>query len=173
MPLFLITGLPGSGKSTLCAELKARGYEAYDEDEDGLAKWYNSQGQAIKEEHYTERSPEFLRQHSRDVSRETVEGLVAKAHDKPIFLCGDPENEVELNDLFEEIFALVLDDTTRNHRLLTRTNNQWGKLSREREYSAVYGKKWEEDRQQFGYINIDSTQPTKLIAEQILAKIDD
>jgi len=37
----------------------------------------------------------------------------------------------------------------------------------------VYGKKWEEDRQQFGYINIDSTQPTKLIAEQILAKIDD
>jgi len=171
MPLFLVTGLPGSGKSTLCAELKARGYEAYDGDEDGLAKWYDGKGRAIDEERYRDRSPEFLRQHSRDISRETVEGLTAKARNRSIFLCGDPENEVELNDLFEEVFALVLDDATRNHRLVTRTNNQWGKLPHEREYSVAYGRKWEEIRQQLGYTSIDSTQPTKLIADQILAKI--
>ncbi|HTB48618.1 MAG TPA: AAA family ATPase [Verrucomicrobiae bacterium] len=144
MPLFLITGLPGSGKSTVCAELKARGYEAYDGDEDGLAKWYDGQGRAIHEKYYRNRSPEFLRQHSRDISREIVEGLATKAQDKPIFLCEDPENEVELNDLFEKVFALMLDDTTRNHRLVTRTNNQWGKLPHEREYSVAYGKKWQE-----------------------------
>lgn len=33
--------MPGSGKTTVRNELKSRGYEAYDGDEDGLAKWYN------------------------------------------------------------------------------------------------------------------------------------
>lgn len=172
MPIFLITGLPGSGKSTLCAELKSRGYEAYDADEDRLAKWYdNRTGLAIEEEHYIEHSPEFLRTHSRDISRESVKGLAAKAQDKPIFHCGDGENEEELQDLFDEIFALILDHETRSHRLATRTNNNWGKLPREREYSMAFGKKWDVLRERFGYATIDATQPVEDIADQVIAKL--
>jgi len=172
MPLFLITGLPGSGKSTVNAELKARGYESYDSDEDRLAKWYNNRtGVAIEEEHYVEHSPDFLRNHSRDISREAVEKLAAKAQGKSVFLCGDGENEEELQDLFDEIFALILDYETRSHRLATRTNNSWGKLPREREYSDEYGKKWEIIRRQFAYTTINAAQPTNKIVDQILAKI--
>lgn len=171
MPLFLVTGLPGAGKSTVCAELKARGYEAYDGDEDRLAKWYNSQtGQPVESED-RDRTPEFLREHSRDISRATVEGLASKTQDKPVFLCGDPENEVELQDLFSEVFALIIDDETRNRRLATRTNNKWGKLPHEREYSVAYGKKWENIRKQFGYITLNADQPTGHIVDQILEKV--
>lgn len=171
MPLFLITGLPGSGKSTVCAELKSRGYEAYDADEDRLAKWYNDKtGQPVEEKHYRNHSLEFLRTHSRDIARQTVVKLAVKARNQPIFLCGDAENEVDLQDLFADVFALILDEQIRNHRLAIRTNNQWGKLPHEREYSEAYGRKWEIVRRQFGYIEIDSAQSIEAIADQIIEK---
>jgi dephospho-CoA kinase len=36
MPLIYITGPTGSGKSTICSELKAEGYETYDIDSEGV-----------------------------------------------------------------------------------------------------------------------------------------
>src|SRR6478735_4073951 len=33
----LLTGMPGAGKSTLVRELRARGYEAHDADDDGFS----------------------------------------------------------------------------------------------------------------------------------------
>lgn len=47
MPLIYITGVSGTGKSTVWAELKNRGIEAYDVDEDGLARWQNNKTRYI------------------------------------------------------------------------------------------------------------------------------
>jgi dephospho-CoA kinase len=170
MPLFLVTGLPGAGKSTVNAELKARGYKSYDGDEDHLAKWYNIETGLPVEVKIEECTPDFLLSHCRDISREIVKGLDSEAQNKSVFLCGDPENEAELNDLFSEVFALILDDETRNRRLAARTNNKWGKLPHEREYSEAFGKRWENIRHRLSYISIDATQPIKAIVDQILEK---
>ncbi len=171
MKLFLVTGLPGAGKSTVRRELQARGYEAYDGDEDGLAKWYGRDGLPV-EASIEDCTPDFLRAHSRDIARETVEGLAARSGGEIVFICGDPENEAELNDLFSGVFALILDEDTRNQRLAARTNNDWGKLSHQREYSLAFAKKWEEMCRQFGYTTIDAAQTTEQIVDQIVAKVN-
>src|SRR5437660_1029900 len=77
MPLYYITGIAGSGKSTVLSELKRRGYEAYDVDEAGpaTAKWYNDTTgfvhpkSSVKKE---DRTPDFLANHSWKVPRQEV-----------------------------------------------------------------------------------------------------
>lgn len=171
MPLFLVTGLPGTGKSTVNAELKARGYESYDGDEDHLASWYSSKTGLPVEAKIEDCTPAFLRVHSRDISRKTIEKLTAKAQDKPVFLCGDPENEAELHDLFVEIFGLVIDDEALKHRLATRTNNAWGKLPHELEYSLAFKRKWYDNCARFSYITLDASQSPQVLVDQLLAMI--
>lgn len=167
----MVTGLPGTGKSTVNAELKALGYKSYDGDEDHLAKWYNSETGLPVDAKIEDCTPDFLRTHSRDISRKTVEKLASKARDKPVFLCGDPENEEELHDLFSVVFALILDDATLKRRIATRTNNEWGKLPHELAYSLAFKQKWYDNCKRFDYVTLDSTQPPRVLVNQILERI--
>lgn len=172
MSLFLITGLPGTGKSTVYAELKKRGYEAYDGDYDRLAKWYSiADGVPIDARKSHDRTPEFLETHSRDISLDIIKGLATKAGNNPVFLCGDPENEDELVSLFDKVFALVLDEDVRQTRLATRTNNKWGKLPHEIAYDLTKKPIAYNRYERYGYVILDASQPIELVVDKILAEI--
>jgi len=171
MPLFSVTGLSGTGKSTINTELQSRGYESYDGDEDHLAAWYNSDTGQLVEVDIEACTPDFLLHHSRDISREIVEALASKAEGKPVFLCGAHENEGELQDLFAGVFGLVLDEGLLTQRLATRTNNQWGKLPHELAYSLAFRERWSENCRKFGFITIDAAQPTHAIVDFILESV--
>ncbi len=43
MPLYHITGVSGTGKSTICSKLKKRGYQAFDIDDGAYAKWVDKE----------------------------------------------------------------------------------------------------------------------------------
>lgn len=175
MPLFSITGLSGTGKSTLNIELKARGFESYDGDEDGLAKWYDTKtGLWLPNVPIEDCIPEFLLTHSRDIPRTEVEKLAARSRheDKKIFLCGAHENEGELQDLFDLTFGLVLEKDELVYRLTTRATNEWGKRPHELAYSLAFGQKWHDNCRRFDYIKIDASQPTRTIADLIVERTD-
>lgn len=170
MALILITGLAGTGKSTIRAELGSRGYQAYDQDEDHIAKWYNNKtGKAVAE--HGEPTAEFLQTHSRDILRETIQELATNSQDKLVFLCGDPENEAELRDLFSEVFALRLHEEVRQHRLATRTNNSWGKLPQELAYDAENLRRSAGIYKKLNYSMVDANRPTAEIVDEILAAL--
>ena len=59
--LVLITGTPGSGKSTMCEELRARGYQALDADDLDLCAWVDrATGETMNERPaFTARTPQF------------------------------------------------------------------------------------------------------------------
>jgi len=167
--LFLVTGLPGSGKSTICAALKGRGIVAYDADDDGLACWRDRQTGARTEPEDRACPPEFLRRNSRDIPRETIEALALREQGADIFVCGDPENEDELLDLFARAFALILDEETVKERLAARTNNTWGKLPHQVAYSLAFKETWDEWRRHSEYVELDASRPTEELVQSILA----
>jgi len=173
VPLHYITGISGSGKSTVLTELKRRGYEAYDVDEAGpaTAKWHhNTTGfvhpkSSVKQ---ADRTPEFLANHSWKVPRQEVIDLAAQAEQKTIFLGGSIGNELELRDLFSLVFALVIDDETIKRRLAARTDNDWGKSPHELERTLAVSHELHERYMNLGYIVVDASQPTDMVATEIL-----
>src|SRR5215469_13962112 len=125
MSLIFITGISGSGKSSVWHELKARGYEAYDVDEDAMARWQNNETGYIHPKSSVkahQRTPEFLAVHSWVVPRQMVENLALQAQHKNIYLCGVFSNEDDVSNLFGKVLALTVDTDTLKHRIQTRTN---------------------------------------------------
>jgi len=174
MSLYFVTGIAGTGKSSLCEELKSRGYEAYDTDDDGFSKWQHRETDYVHPKSSVkskDRTEEFLKNHAWNIPRQEVESLAKRAADKPIFLCGVADNVSDLSALFNNVFALSIDKKTLKHRLQTRTNNDWGKQAHELQstldqhsLSAAYYEK-------NGYIIIDANQPVATIADKLLAEV--
>jgi dephospho-CoA kinase len=174
MPLYFIAGTAGTGKSRVCLELKAKGYEAYDVDVDGFAKWQNLVTGYVHPKSSisaVDRTPEFLSTHGWHVPRKDVEALHAQAAGKLIFLCGDIGNESELHEIFDGIFALYVDDETLKHRLATRTDNDWGKQPHELMRSLEKHHKSYDNYRDLGATIIDATKPIEQVVEDILSEV--
>lgn len=171
MSVYLITGVAGTGKSTILEELVSRGYEAYGVDEHGFAHWHNNQTgyvypkSSVKTHH---RTPEFIKNHTWKISRKMVEDLVKKTEGRTVFLCGVASNDEEIWDLFTRIFALVLDEATLKHRLATRTTNDYGKTKHELEQTLEQVATSKDLYKKYNYIKIDATQPVNTIVDSIL-----
>ena len=172
MSLYLITGLPGSGKSTVCDELKSRGYKAYDGDYDHLAHWFDQNGN-IATRGTEERTPEFIQTHTRAIPKKTIEAFAQKATKADIFICNDPENEDELAPYFVQIFAMILDEDTRQNRVASRTNNSWGKTPHERARDLAIRPIAERRYKQANYTHLDASLPTSEIVDVILEHISE
>jgi dephospho-CoA kinase len=163
-----ITGVSGTGKSTVRLELAGRGFRSFDTDEDGIAAWHlRTTGEAIHDSDAGNRPDGFLR-HRWAINRSRVEELALMARDQLVFLCGAVENEDEVWDLFDVVVCLVLDEATLRARLATRTTNRFGRtrvelnaiLSRNRTTEATY--------RGVGAFVVSAAQPVAVVADQIL-----
>ena len=116
---FLVTGNPGSGKSTVAAELARRGFVALDPDYDPeLSHWLDTDGRRTDlMDGPPAPTEEWLRSHRWVWSRLRLEELLA-ASDAPVFVCGIALNQHELLDLFIKDFLLRIDDRTQEDRLV-------------------------------------------------------
>jgi hypothetical protein len=178
MSLYYIAGGSGTGKSTALLELKRRGYEAYDFDEAGpaTAKWHNNKTGYIHPKSSVKahmRTPKFLKEHSWKVPRQKIEGIAKSAEDKTIFLGGTIDNKDEISDLFKCTFALAVDNESLKHRLLTRTNNDWGKSPHELRLALDWNKHAIATHRKKGHIIVDATQQIEKVVDDILNHINE
>jgi len=155
---YLIEGVSGTGKTSVCQELRRRGYVAIHGDRE-----LRYQGRPT-----TFSSPQIRHEHNLwDV--EKVRRLAANQDDEATFFCGGSRNFKQFIDLFDEIFILDVDAKTLNERLDNRPDDDWGKRKSERELILrLHATK--EDVPSSGIV-LDATQPLVSVVDEILSHV--
>lgn len=171
--LVYVTGTPGSGKSTVCEELKRRGCAAFDTDEDSIADFYdNVTGKAVGDHVPAEaRTAEWRARHSWLARREVVEELIASSRAPLVFLCGVTANDVdELWDLFSLVIALIVRDrAVLAQRIADREDDGYGKHPDELASLMEWHKTAESDYAELGATLVDASQSVDDVVDAILA----
>jgi shikimate kinase len=107
----LLTGMSGTGKSTVIAELAGRGYKAVDIDQPGWSE--------------TAPDGEWVWREGR------VQTLLSTEDAQMLFVSGCASNQVKFYPQFDEIILLSAPADVIVHRLATRTTNSFGKSPEE------------------------------------------
>ena len=122
MKRILLTGMSGTGKSTVIGALAARGYPALDMDEPGCSE-YAPDGDWIWRE-------------------DRVQAFLAQPDGAARFVSGCATNQVTFYPQFDEIVLLSAPAAVLIERLATRTNNPYGKHPDERAEVLGIWKPW-------------------------------
>ncbi len=168
MPLVWVTGNSGTGKSTVCGMLRARGHVAFDADDDGFSRWMDrDNGEVVTDP--PDPVPEgWLDRHAWVIVRERVEALAEESRSRVAFLCGSVENEADVRDLFDLIVCLVIDDDTLRHRLATRTTNTFGRHPEELAAALMWNPRLQPIYERRGATIVDASEPLAEVVERVI-----
>jgi thymidylate kinase len=158
---YLIEGLSGTGKTSVCDELQRRGYQAIHGDRELAYQGDPQTGEALDgsaHEHHIWRV-------------DKVRALVADQGASATFLCGGSRNFSQFLSLFDAVFVLEVDRDTLNRRLDERPDEEWGggkPVARERIA------RWHETKEDVptNGIIIDATAPLAHVVDEILRHSD-
>lgn len=171
-PLVYITGPSGSGKTTTCSELRRRGLDALDTDNDNISAFYNNEtGERLTVVASSEeRTPEWRKKHTWKAPREVVEQLRSRDGSGPVFLCGVTANDVdEFWDVFHAVFALIVEDENElKKRVLEREEDGFGKNPHELALLLEWQKTAAQEYRKLGAIIIDASNAVDKTVDTIL-----
>ena len=156
---YLVEGVSGTGKTSVCRELSRRGFHAVNGDRELAYQGDPETGEATDTADH--------RHHLWDVGR--VRALVADHRDPVTFFCGGSRNFSSFIDLFDEVFVLDIDLETLHRRLDRRPDDEWGSKPSERDL-IVRLHRTREDIPGTGVV-IDATRPLDDVVGDILRRV--
>ena len=121
MKRILLTGMSGTGKSTVISELAARGYKAVDADCDEFSRWVEVEGSAGAEVAPVDGNRDWVWRENH------IQDLLSIEDADVLFVSGCAENMPKFFPQFDLIVLLSAPASVIVQRLRTRTTNQYGK----------------------------------------------
>ncbi len=157
---YLIEGLSGTGKTTVCQELKRRGYKTIEADDDFGFYGDPITGLPTKNKH----------QLNWIWDKKKVSEVLSNTKEV-VFVCGGAMNQDECMSYFKKVFTLSIDDQTLRDRLLNRTNNDFGKHPDDLARQLEWNNGTIEYAKQRGTILIDATKSVHAVVDEILSYV--
>jgi thymidylate kinase len=153
---YLIEGVSGTGKTSVCGELQRRGYHAINGDTELAHQGHPETGEPV----------DGLSHEHHIWNVETVRTLVADQDEAVTFFCGGSRNFSSFIGLFDGVFVLDVDPCTLSRRLDERTEEEWGGRPFERALIERLHRTGE-DLPTSG-VRIDATAPIECVVDEIL-----
>lgn len=170
MKNFLITGVAGTGKSTLAKELRRRGYAAYDTEE-GFS-YYVDKRTGERCAYPRHPSPQWYENHERVFDERILMNLLKKHAAEPLFVSTITANQAKFYSEFDKLFLLTAPDDVITHRLGTRTNNFFGRHPLDLQRVIGRHQQFDDELVACGAITIDATRSIGQMADEILANTE-
>jgi uncharacterized protein YndB with AHSA1/START domain/shikimate kinase len=121
MKRVLLTGMSGTGKSTLVRAFTARGYKAVDADSDEWSEWVDYVATSGEVGSPVEPNRDWMWREER------MQDLLAREDTHTLFVSGCAQNMVKFYPRFDHIILLSAPAAVIVERLTTRTSNAYGK----------------------------------------------
>ena len=165
----LITGVSGTGKSTVCKNLISLGYEAFDiENIEGMFEMYHKDTKKVFEE-FDNSIPRHIKNAEWICDIEKLKKLLESKKSGIAFYCGIASNMDDLLPLFDKVLVLQLDSDALNKRLKNREGTQdIGNTQDGRDVVLGWKDWWEKEMHKKGGILMNANGSPQEITEKIL-----
>lgn len=154
----LITGMSGTGKSAVVAELMGAGHLAFDLDEDGFSRWMPYGGNP------TGANPG----HDWVWNEERLEERLRQDADRPLFLAGCAPNMGRFVPRFDRIVLLSAPAEILLARVRSRSSNDYGKTPAEADRIVENLKEVEPHLRRIATHEVDANRPIANVVSAVL-----
>lgn len=161
-----VTGVSGTGKTTVAEELEKRGIHTISVDETpGLCMWVDKQTRKkVGYNHPLDK--EFIEGHEYICDEKKLENLMEEKEGTAVVL-GVVSNQDNLLHLFDKIVLLKCEPEVFLDRIQKRTNNEFGKDETAQELLSNWYKKYEKEMQDKGAVSVDASRPIEEVVEEV------
>jgi len=165
----LITGVSGSGKTTIAAELVKRGHDARNMDAiEGLCSWVNL-ATGKSEPDNREKDPDWLVTHDWYWDRNRLFELLSES--KNTFFCGSSGNQAEFYSMFGKVILLEMDAKLIKERVLNgNRDHSYGRMPGEMDAILGYFEDFQDGAKAAGAVVINAGNPLANVVELVLAE---
>lgn len=171
MKKIYITGISGTGKTTVAEELNKKNIYSISIDETpDLCFWVNKKtGDKVGYEEILNK--EFIDSHSWVCDVEYLKKLMDK-EGKLVVVLGIASNQKNYLNLFDKVLLLQCNPKTFIKRIEERSNNDFGKDKTAQESILAWYKNFEDEMIEKGAISIDTEKPIEEVVEHVIKEIN-
>jgi len=165
MKKVFITGMSGTGKSTLANLLKERGYNTIDVDHvQGMCGWRNK---ITGEKAFVpEPDNKFISEHDYKCDMTILESIMQK-HTGHVFVFGSVGDNSEFIPLFDSLILLQCNPDTLIYRPQNRDNNIFGKVEEVQTSILEWKKRFDALMIEAGAVIVNTERELTLVADEV------